>query len=182
MSDKGEAMFRSFPLCLLVIAFVFSPSAISSAEPRDIHSSASEVPVNISRTPLLVLVKKGNFDGGVSVRATPVESIKFGKRELWLVRPATEFKDASEIIGYLNSIGLEPAGYHELLELAVQKPDMLKNGEAVYALGSPAELPSGAVSWQCYGMKDDKRFLSDAVDGAGWPINSYYLAKRKPAK
>ena len=175
-------MFRSFPLFLLVIALVFSPSAVSSADSPDNHSSASEVTVNMSRTPLRVLIEKGNFDGGHRVRATPVESIKFGKRKLWLVRPAVEFKDASAIIGYLNLIGLEPAGYRELLELAIQKPDMLKNGEAVCAFGSPASLQSGVVSWQCYGMKDEKRFLSDAVEGDGWNGNSYYLAKRKPTK
>ena len=175
-------MFRSFSLFLSVIALVFSSMAAPLAEPRDIHPSAAEVTVNMSRAPLRVLLEKGNFDGGRLIRAAPVESVKFGKRGLWLVRPAKEFKNVSEIIGYLNSIGLEPAGYRELLEFAVQMPNFLKNSEAVYALGSPVELPSGAVSWQYYGMKDDKRFLSDVVEGEGWPINSYYLAKRKPAK
>jgi len=175
-------MFRSFSLFLSVIALVFSPAAISSAEPRVIHPSATEVEVNIGRTPLHVLIEMGNFDGGVSVRETPDKSIKVGKRELWLVGPAKEFKDVSAIIGYLNLIGLEPIGYHELVVFAIQKPDMLKNGEAVCALGSPASPQSGAVSWQCYGIKDGKRFLSDGVGGEEWPINSYYLAKRKPAK
>jgi len=157
--------------------------AAASVELQGIHANAVPAMVTMSRMPLRVLVEKGEFEGGRLIRATPVESVKkFGKRELWLVRPAKEFKGVSEIIGYLNSIGLEPAGYRELLEFAIQVPNFLKNGEVVYALGSSASLQSGVVAWQYFGMKDGKRFLSDVVDGEGWPIKSYYLAKRKLAK
>lgn len=101
---------------------------------------------------------------------------------MWLVRPAKEFKDVSEIIGYLSSIGLDPVGYHELLEFAIQKPKLVAKGETVYALGSPAALPSGSISWQCYGVNDAGRFLSDVVQGDSWSADSFYLAKGKLAK
>ena len=106
-------MFRSFSLFLSVIALVFSSMAAPLAEPRDIHSSAAEVTVNMSRAPLRVLLEKGNFDGGRLIRAAPVESVKFGKRGLWLVRPAKDPRarrrrakgaDAHEQAGGENSV------------------------------------------------------------------------------
>jgi|GEM_PF-3134306 hypothetical protein len=175
-------MFRYCSLFLLAIAFVSSSVLAAPTASRTARSSASEITVNISRTPVRKLIEEGKFEGGHRVRVIPGESIKPGKRQLWFVRPAKEFKSVVEIVGYLNSIGLEPAGYRELLEFAIQEPNILVEGETVYALGSPAKLTSGADSWQCVGTKDNRRFVSDTVEGEDRPTNAYYLAKRKTTK
>jgi hypothetical protein len=181
VSDKEIGMFRSFSLYFLAFMPVFSAVAASSAEPQRVHATAVPITIVMSRSTFSALIKKGNFDSGRCIRAMPAESVKFGKRDLWLVHPAREFKDVSEVVAYLNSIGLEPAGLREMLELAVQKPELLKNGETVYAFGSPAKLPSGEVSWQCCGKDEKGRFfLSDVVKDDGRKTDPYYLAKRIP--
>jgi hypothetical protein len=179
MLEKGLVMLRSFSSCLLAFALVSSTVYAAAAEPRSGHQSASKFTISMSRTSLRKLIEKGDFDGGHRVRALPIESVRFGKSELWLARPGREFKNVSEIVGYLNSIGLEPVGYRELLEFTIQEPKILADGETVYALGSPAAFMNGTVSWQCVGLKDGRRFVSDTVEGEGWPANAFYLAKRK---
>lgn len=178
MLEKRLVMLRSFSSCLLAFALVFSSVYDASAEPQTGHQSARKFTVRLSRMSLRRLIEKSDFEGGRRVRVTPIESVKFGKNELWLARPAKAFKTASEAVGYLHSIGLEPVGYRELLEFAIQEPKTLAEGETIYALGSPAVFMSGVVSWQCVGIKDGRRFVSDTVESEGWPANAYYLAKR----
>jgi hypothetical protein len=182
MLERKSVMPRSFYSFFLAFSLVFSSARAAPDASPIIHPIIGKFKVLLSRSPLNVLIERGKFEGGHRVRALPVESVKLGKTELWLVRPAKEFKNAPEIVGYLNSIGLEPVGYRELLEFTIQEPKLLAEGETVYALGSPAAFMCGTVSWQYVGLKDDRRFVSDTVESEGWPANAYYLAKQKPAK